>query len=395
MAYLHEKKIIHGDFATRNLLINTHDNLKIADFGKSEDAYEHTYKTNMSRRVISGDNRVSKTLYPERKLMSSLKNKASTGFASITSVGSLRKTKATKAINLKEMNPWRWLPPELYSSGRLDNFSDIWAFGVTMWEMFAKARLPYKGVKNFQVWVQFENFRLPMIDQCPLCIYLLMIRCWHIKSNRRPHISQINEAITNFITKKTIFDIDENCIIDGKISSKDTIVEFQEEVVMESLVESFIDKYDKFEYTLPFKGATHLELDPTVNKFNAIKIYETDKTVGVVRTLSDDPNKNSSTKSHVNTLGSFRKMINTASNSTPVSQGPNENSISEEKSPTSINFQSILNNSPSSASKSESEKSLYIPVGHDGLVPPKVKPRATVTCVRKQNSYNNIRKIDF
>ena len=82
-------------------------------------------------------------------------------------------TKAKHELNREGLNPWRWMPPELYVSGRLDTYSDIWSFGVVMWELFSLGKLPYKGVKNFSSWVQFVSYRLRRPNDCPMAVYLL------------------------------------------------------------------------------------------------------------------------------------------------------------------------------------------------------------------------------
>lgn len=155
LEYLHNVNIIHGDFACRNLLLNKNGLIKVSDFGKSEDAYEYNYQDAV-------------------------------------------KKKAKNDLDREALNPWRWLPPELYVTGRLDNFADIWAFGITMWEIFSKGRTPYAGVKNFYAWIQTENYRLPLIIKCPISVYLLMIRCWLSKKTNRPMMKNIIASLNNF-----------------------------------------------------------------------------------------------------------------------------------------------------------------------------------------------------
>lgn len=85
---------------------------------------------------------------------------------------SKRVQKSNKAFDRDGLNPWRWLPPELYAGTRLYNFSDIWSYGVTAWEVFSGGKMPYKGVKNFQQYVT-SNKRLPQPVDCPDSIFFL------------------------------------------------------------------------------------------------------------------------------------------------------------------------------------------------------------------------------
>ena len=128
LEFIHKIPIIHGDLAARNLLIDAKNCLKISDFGKSEECYQ-TYN------YYQGGS-------------------------------------AKGNIDLQAKNPWRWLPLELYDGGKLTSSCDIWAFGVTSWEMFTAGEMPYRGVVDFAGYVR-NGFRLQKPDDCDMAIYLI------------------------------------------------------------------------------------------------------------------------------------------------------------------------------------------------------------------------------
>jgi len=99
MIYLHKENIIHRDLALRNLLVapgseKSMFTIKVSDFGMSKMTSEEYYKSK------------------------------------------------SKAI------PVKWSPPEVIQYGRFSVQSDIWAFGVTMWEIFSYGKMPYSGLSN-------------------------------------------------------------------------------------------------------------------------------------------------------------------------------------------------------------------------------------------------------
>ena len=100
LKYLHDLNIIHGDLATRNLLLNEDMEVVISDFGLSVDAYEKVY---------------AKAAYNKVKAIS----------------------------DADGMLPLRWLPPEIQHTRRLDVHTDIWAAGIVWWELFTRSAVPY------------------------------------------------------------------------------------------------------------------------------------------------------------------------------------------------------------------------------------------------------------
>ncbi|XP_047144848.1 tyrosine-protein kinase transmembrane receptor Ror isoform X2 [Hydra vulgaris] len=127
MNHLASKKFVHRDLATRNCLVGKDLLVKIADFGMSRDIYHSDYYR------VGGE----------------------------------------------ALLPIRWMPPEAILYGKFTVATDIFSFGVTMWEVFTFGMQPFYGYTNEEV-VEFikKGVLLPMPDDCPQWIYEIMIKCW-------------------------------------------------------------------------------------------------------------------------------------------------------------------------------------------------------------------------
>uniref|UniRef100_A0A3P8X0Q1 Protein kinase domain-containing protein n=1 Tax=Cynoglossus semilaevis TaxID=244447 RepID=A0A3P8X0Q1_CYNSE len=127
MAYLSERKFVHRDLATRNCLVGEEMVVKIADFG-------------LSRNIYSAD---------------------------------YYKANENDAI------PIRWMPPESIFYNRYTSESDVWAYGVVLWEIFSHGMQPYYGMGHEEViYYVRDGHILSCPDNCPLELYNLMRLCW-------------------------------------------------------------------------------------------------------------------------------------------------------------------------------------------------------------------------
>ena len=126
--YLAKLKFVHRDIATRNCLMDTKLTVKIADFG-------------MSREVSSMD---------------------------YYRIGSS-----------KACLPVRWMPPEALMYGKFTVKSDVWSYGVLMWEVYSYGRQPHTGVSNYEVIDRIKEGRLlECPTHCPPAIFDIMKSCW-------------------------------------------------------------------------------------------------------------------------------------------------------------------------------------------------------------------------
>jgi serine/threonine protein kinase len=151
MAYLSEQKFVHRDLAARNCMIDWHGAIKVADFGLTEDMYG----TNYFRR-----------------------RKSETGS--------------------EEKVPIRWMAPESIEDEVYNESSDVWSFGVTVWEIFICGRVPYSGVPAMSLLKLLrEGQRLERPDNaaCVDEICEIMILCWNVDPQERPRFSKL---VNNF-----------------------------------------------------------------------------------------------------------------------------------------------------------------------------------------------------
>ncbi|XP_070315406.1 muscle, skeletal receptor tyrosine-protein kinase isoform X3 [Odocoileus virginianus] len=144
MAYLSERKFVHRDLATRNCLVGENMVVKIADFG-------------LSRNIYSAD---------------------------------YYKANENDAI------PIRWMPPESIFYNRYTTESDVWAYGVVLWEIFSYGLQPYYGMAHEEViyYVRDGNI-LSCPEDCPLELYNLMRLCWSKVPADRPSFSSIHRIL--------------------------------------------------------------------------------------------------------------------------------------------------------------------------------------------------------
>jgi len=102
-----------------------------------------------------------------------------------------------------EALPVRWLAPESLADGRFSMASDVWAFGVAFWEVFAHGRQPYAGVPNSDIGRRIgAGETLPQPVDAPDEAYALMQQCWRRRPDRRPTFDYLLESIRTLLNKR-------------------------------------------------------------------------------------------------------------------------------------------------------------------------------------------------
>ncbi|KAM3929305.1 focal adhesion kinase 1 isoform 18-T18 [Leptodactylus fuscus] len=152
LAYLESKRFVHRDIAARNVLVSTCDCVKLGDFGLSRYMEDSTYY------------------------------KASKGKL-----------------------PIKWMAPESINFRRFTSASDVWMFGVCMWEILMYGVKPFQGVKNNDVIGRIENGeRLPMPPNCPPTLYSLMTKCWAYDPSRRPRFTELKAQLSTILEEEKL-----------------------------------------------------------------------------------------------------------------------------------------------------------------------------------------------
>nr|XP_053652812.1 uncharacterized protein LOC128702557 isoform X4 [Cherax quadricarinatus] len=150
LSYLESKKFVHRDIAARNVLVYSHDCVKLADFGLSRWVEEQSYY------------------------------KASKGKL-----------------------PIKWMAPESINFRRFTSASDVWMFGVCMWEILMLGVKPFQGIKNNDVLKRIDNGeRLALPPNCPPRLYSLMSLCWTYEPSKRPLFKEIKEVLSEILREE-------------------------------------------------------------------------------------------------------------------------------------------------------------------------------------------------
>ncbi|KAM6984877.1 fibroblast growth factor receptor 1b [Aplochiton taeniatus] len=144
MAYLASKKCIHRDLAARNVLVTEDNVMKIADFGLARDIHHiDYYKKTTNGRL-----------------------------------------------------PVKWMAPEALFDRIYTQQSDVWSFGVLLWEIFTLGGSPYPGVPVEELFKLLkEGHRMDRPSACTQELYLTMRDCWHAVPSRRPTFYQLVEDL--------------------------------------------------------------------------------------------------------------------------------------------------------------------------------------------------------
>ncbi|KAM3861378.1 ephrin type-A receptor 7 isoform 1-T1 [Diretmus argenteus] len=179
MRYLSDMGYVHRDLAARNILVNSNLVCKVSDFGLS--------------RVIDDD---PEAVYTTTGKMKDIMNLI------FTAATDLRFTEQGGKI------PVRWTATEAIQYRKFTSASDVWSYGVVMWEVMSYGERPYWDMSNQDVIKAIEEgYRLPAPMDCPPGLHQLMLDCWQKDRAERPKFDQIvgilDKMIRNPNTLKT------------------------------------------------------------------------------------------------------------------------------------------------------------------------------------------------
>ncbi|XP_072297370.1 ephrin type-A receptor 4b isoform X1 [Eucyclogobius newberryi] len=149
MKYLSDMSYVHRDLAARNILVNSNLVCKVSDFGLS--------------RVLEDDPEAAYT------------------------------TRGGKI-------PIRWTAPEAIAYRKFTSASDVWSYGIVMWEVLSYGERPYWEMSNQDVIKAIdEGYRLPAPMDCPVVLHQLMLDCWEKGRSERPKFGQIVTILDKLI----------------------------------------------------------------------------------------------------------------------------------------------------------------------------------------------------
>lgn len=158
MEYLEERNIIHRDLAARNVLVQTPNHVRITDFGLAK-------------------------LVPDDDIYMSEGGKL----------------------------PIKWLALECIQMKIFTHKSDIWSFGVTIWEICTFGQRPYENIPIEDFVIQLEKGeRLPQPPICTIDVFMVMIKCWLVDSSSRPTFEELSKTFTEMAQDPGRFLVIEN-----------------------------------------------------------------------------------------------------------------------------------------------------------------------------------------
>ncbi|KAH9499223.1 hypothetical protein Btru_004477 [Bulinus truncatus] len=142
MAYLEKKDLVHRDLAARNVLVHDDGTAKVSDFG-------------------------------------------------LAKIGDHNQTSSQKF-------PIKWTAPESLRNNVFTNKSDMWSFGILLWEIYSFGRVPYPRIPLSDVVMHVEKgYRMEAPEGCPAEIYVIMKQTWEMNPDHRPSFEEVLAKLNN------------------------------------------------------------------------------------------------------------------------------------------------------------------------------------------------------
>ncbi|RWS30392.1 tyrosine-protein kinase Src64B-like protein [Leptotrombidium deliense] len=148
MAYLESQKLIHRDLAARNILVGKGKVVKVADFGLARVIEDSEYTARQGAKF-----------------------------------------------------PIKWTAPEAALYGKFSIKSDVWSYGILLYELVTHGQVPYPDMHNREVIEQVERgYRMPRPSncECPESVYNIMLQCWDVEAEKRPTFAFLYEFFDDF-----------------------------------------------------------------------------------------------------------------------------------------------------------------------------------------------------
>ncbi|XP_034981080.1 tyrosine-protein kinase Lyn isoform X1 [Zootoca vivipara] len=148
MAYIERKNYIHRDLRAANVLVSESLMCKIADFGLARVIEDNEYTAREGAKF-----------------------------------------------------PIKWTAPEAINFGSFTIKSDVWSFGVLLYEIITYGKIPYPGMSNSDVMIALQRgYRMPRMEACPAELYDIMKTCWKDKAEERPTFEYLQSVLDDFYT---------------------------------------------------------------------------------------------------------------------------------------------------------------------------------------------------
>ncbi|XP_065196571.1 ephrin type-B receptor 1-B-like [Sycon ciliatum] len=191
MEYLSNMNFIHRDLAARNILVSKTRECKVSDFGLSREADDdNAYEVKHGGKL-----------------------------------------------------PIRWTAPEAIQFRKFTTASDVWSFGILLWEIMSYGERPYWDWGNSKVMdaITQHKYRLPPPSGCPTIVHALMLECWNKDRTQRPTFPQIRTKIERLLEGQLQVENvhTANVSHDAPISPYSTIEDWLKHLLLSQYAESF------------------------------------------------------------------------------------------------------------------------------------------------------------
>ncbi|CAL1535044.1 unnamed protein product [Lymnaea stagnalis] len=151
MDYLSSLKFVHRDLAARNCMLDEEFHVRVADFGLARDIYEKEYYS---------------------------------------------------SANKKAKLPVKWMAIESLEKGTYSVKSDVWSYGVVLWELMTRGLMPYPEVDNWDIIRYLKaGRRMPHPNYCPDLLYDIMLHCWQEDPAQRPTFAELVDDIADMVAQ--------------------------------------------------------------------------------------------------------------------------------------------------------------------------------------------------
>ncbi|XP_065553750.1 tyrosine-protein kinase Tec isoform X2 [Lathamus discolor] len=153
MEYLERNSFIHRDLAARNCLVSDSGVVKVSDFGMTRYVLDDQYTSSSGAKF-----------------------------------------------------PVKWCPPEVFNYSRFSSKSDVWSFGVLMWEVFTEGKMPFEKSSNYEVVTMVsQGHRLYRPKLACKQVYEMMMMCWQEKPEGRPTFEELLHTIIDIAEGEDAF----------------------------------------------------------------------------------------------------------------------------------------------------------------------------------------------